>query len=199
VKNKGSTESLRPKDGNQNPFGSTDGENGDDIQRDSSDTPKSHENSFAGPQQSSSAAARQAAMGSRPPQKASSNPRPSPGAGLNRQSSYRTSLTQTRPSAAVIREQKPESLASAESLAPKYSTRNMIPVYYDSTVQSTFEEMVKFVSGSRNAMRKGKIAAKMAEMRRAAELEQDPDDDDDDDDESETPLGIVGLWVHHFY
>lgn len=47
----------------------------------------------------------------------------------------------------------------------------MIIVYYDSAVQTAFEELVKFVSGSRNAMRKGKMAAKMAEMRRAAELE----------------------------
>jgi hypothetical protein len=59
----------------------------------------------------------------------------------------------------------------------------MIIVYYDSAVQTAFEDLVKFVSGSRNAMRKGKMAAKMAEMRRAAELEVDADDDDDDDDD----------------
>jgi hypothetical protein len=58
----------------------------------------------------------------------------------------------------------------------------MIIVYYDSAVQTAFEDLVKFVSGSRNAMRKGKMAAKMAEMRRAAELEVDADEDDDDDD-----------------
>jgi hypothetical protein len=58
----------------------------------------------------------------------------------------------------------------------------MIIIYYDGAVQTAFEELVKFVSGSRNAMRKGKMAAKMAEMRRAAELEVDADDDDDDDE-----------------
>ena len=47
----------------------------------------------------------------------------------------------------------------------------MIIVYYDSAVQTAFEDLVKFVSGSRNSMRKGKMAAKMAEMKRAAELE----------------------------
>jgi len=59
----------------------------------------------------------------------------------------------------------------------------MIIIYYDGAVQTAFEELVKFVSGSRNAMRKGKMAAKMAEMRRAAELEVDADDDDDDKDD----------------
>jgi hypothetical protein len=54
----------------------------------------------------------------------------------------------------------------------------MIIVYYDSAVQTAFEELVKFVSTSRNSMRKGKMAAKMAEMRRAAELEVQADDDE---------------------
>jgi hypothetical protein len=63
-------------------------------------------------------------------------------------------------------------------MAPKYRTRSMIIVYYDSAVQTAFEDLVKFVSGNRNAMRKGKMAAKMTEMRRAAELEVDGDDDD---------------------
>ena len=47
----------------------------------------------------------------------------------------------------------------------------MVIVYYDSGVQTVFEEFVRFVSGSRNAMRKGKMAAKIEEMRRAAVLE----------------------------
>jgi len=55
----------------------------------------------------------------------------------------------------------------------------MIIVYYDSTVQNAFEEMVKFVSASRNALRKGKIAAKMAGMRRAAELEVEAEEAED--------------------
>jgi hypothetical protein len=188
LKNKGSTESLRPKDGNENPFSSNDEENGVDIPMNPFDTPKPQENSSVGLRPSSSAAARQAALGSPPPPKASSNPRPSPGAGLARQSSQPTPPTQSRPSAAVIRKRKTESLASAESLVPKYRTRSMIIVYYDSAVQTAFEDLVKFVSGSRNAMRKGKMAAKMAEMRRAAELEVDADDDDDDDEGLDTML-----------
>jgi hypothetical protein len=57
----------------------------------------------------------------------------------------------------------------------------MIIVYYDSAVQDAFEELVKLISASRNAMRKGKMAARMAEMRRMADLEIGDDSDDDDD------------------
>lgn len=59
----------------------------------------------------------------------------------------------------------------------------MIIVYYDSAVQTAFEDLVKFVSANRNAMRKGKMAAKMEEMKRAAELEMDGSDDEEDDGE----------------
>jgi hypothetical protein len=71
----------------------------------------------------------------------------------------------------AFRKRKTESLMSAEEQTPKYRTRSMIIVYYDSQVQLAFEELVKFISASRNAMRKGKMAARMADMRRLAELE----------------------------
>jgi hypothetical protein len=62
---------------------------------------------------------------------------------------------------------------------PKYRTRSMIIVYYDSQVQLAFEELVKFISASRNAMRKGKMAARMADMRRLAEMETAEDELED--------------------
>lgn len=168
LKNKGSTESLRPKDGeNENPFS-----NNDDIPDDALESSKAPGNGFA-----TAAGARAAAVITPPPLRASSNPQPSAGA-LTRQSAQPTPPTQAR---LGLRKRKTDSLASAESNAPKYRTRSMIIVYYDSAVQTAFEELVKFVSASRNTMRKGKMAAKMAEMRRAAELEVDNDDDDDDD------------------
>lgn len=74
---------------------------------------------------------------------------------------------------------------------PKYRTRSMIIVYYDSAVQSAFEELVKFVSGSRNAMRKGRMAAKMAEMRRAAELEVEADGESDGDEDGIPQLSTL--------
>ena len=65
----------------------------------------------------------------------------------------------------------------------------MIIVYYDSAVQTAFEELVKFVSGSRNAMRKGKMAAKMAEMRRAAELEVEADEESEGEQRNDMVTG----------
>jgi hypothetical protein len=52
----------------------------------------------------------------------------------------------------------------------------MIIVYYDSAVQTAFEDLVKFVSASRGDMWKGKKAAKMAEL----EVNIDEDNDDVD-------------------
>lgn len=60
----------------------------------------------------------------------------------------------------------------------------MIIVYYDSAVQIAFEELVKFISASRNAMRKGKMAARMTAMRKMADLEMDSSDDEESKDNS---------------
>jgi len=74
------------------------------------------------------------------------------------------------------RKRKTDSLASAESGKPKSRTRSMIIVYYDSAVQLVFEELVRHISASRNAMRKGKMAARMASMRKMAELGAEGDE-----------------------
>lgn len=81
----------------------------------------------------------------------------------------RTQISKKRAAAA-------ESMLSAEGVTPsKYRNRNLVMVYYDSYVQSFFEELVKFVSASRNLMRKAKMAAKVAQIKKMAELEV-PDD-----------------------
>lgn len=81
----------------------------------------------------------------------------------------RTQLSKKRAAAA-------ESMLSAEGATPsKYRNRNLVMVYYDSYVQSFFEELVKFVSASRNLMRKAKMAAKVAQIKKMADLEV-PDD-----------------------
>jgi hypothetical protein len=51
----------------------------------------------------------------------------------------------------------------------------MIIVYYDSYVQGVFDELVRFISSSRNLMRKAKMAAKVAQIKRMAELEMADD------------------------
>lgn len=171
VRNKGSTESLRPKDGDENPFG-----NSDDIPMNPFESPRSMQNGFHSTQRPSPATRAAVVTPPNPPQ-AIPNPKASPSA-LNRQSSHPTPNTKPRISPAVLRKRKTESLASGESIAPKYRTRSMIIVYYDSAVQTAFEELVKSVSLSRSTMRKGKMAAKMSEMRRAAELEVEGEEDD---------------------
>ncbi|KAK2627731.1 hypothetical protein QTJ16_002377 [Diplocarpon rosae] len=171
LKNKGSTESLRPKDGHENVFDAEDQENKDTIPLSPFDTPRSQDRLS----RANSAAAARAAVSTPSPSDANF---PSPRA-MARKPSQTTPVAQGRTSPAVLRNRKTGSVASGESVAPKYRTRSMIIVYYDSAVQAVFEELVKFVSGSRNSMRKGKMTAKMAEMRRAAELEIGDDDEND--------------------
>ncbi|KAA8570818.1 hypothetical protein EYC84_000210 [Monilinia fructicola] len=196
LRNKGSTESLRPKDGEES--SSPINETGNAIHTPIG-SPKLAQNeipSKARPNSPSTARAAAAAAleynQARPqPQSPKSplTPRASPNA-LTRQSSQPTPPTEPLPRVpAVLRKRKTESLASGNSQAPKYRTRSMIIVYYDSAVQTAFEELVKFVSGNRNAMRKGKMAAKMAEMRRAAEMEAEDESDDEAESEASKILG----------
>lgn len=100
---------------------------------------------------------------------------------IQRQANEVAAYAQKRARAVLRRRQKTESMMSGEGLVTTYRSRSMIIVYYDSYVQSFLEELVKFVSAQRNLMRKAKMAAKVAEIKRLAELEM-PDDEDDDDE-----------------
>jgi hypothetical protein len=68
----------------------------------------------------------------------------------------------------------------------------MIIVYYDSYVQSFFEELVKFVSASRNMMRKAKMAAKVAQIKRQAELDSADGEDEEQDTGNDQGLQVGG-------
>ncbi|KFY22465.1 hypothetical protein V493_06578 [Pseudogymnoascus sp. VKM F-4281 (FW-2241)] len=92
----------------------------------------------------------------------------------------------------VLRKRKTESLASAESGKPKHRTRSMIIVYYDSAVQSDFETLVKYISASRNSMRKGKMAQRMASMRMRADLEAMNDEPQAELEVDSTPAAAAG-------
>ncbi|KAF4512745.1 hypothetical protein G6O67_000089 [Ophiocordyceps sinensis] len=74
------------------------------------------------------------------------------------------------------------SIISAEGAPPTYRTRSMIIVYYDSYVQGFFDELVRFTSSSRNLLRKARMAAKVAQIKRLAELEMQDDDNGSGDD-----------------
>jgi hypothetical protein len=91
-------------------------------------------------------------------------------------------VAQARARAQVRKRHRSQSIMSVEGNPGAYRSRTMIIVYYDSFVQSFFEELVKFVSASRNLMRKAKMAAKVAHIKRLAELETPAADDDDDED-----------------
>ncbi|KAM0275949.1 hypothetical protein ACHAQH_007250 [Verticillium albo-atrum] len=153
IKNRGSTESLKLKD-----VADADISPMADKARDTRETtPPREENKEAG----------------HPPSPNGSN---TPSA-IQRQTQQAVAVAQARARAQVKKRHRPESITSADNAPAKYRTRTMIIVYYDSYVQSFFEELVKFVSASRNLMRKAKMAAKVAQIRRLAEL-QSPEDDD---------------------
>ncbi|GKT45279.1 uncharacterized protein ColSpa_05460 [Colletotrichum spaethianum] len=97
---------------------------------------------------------------------------------LKKQTRQAMALAQARARAVVEKRPRPDSVMSTEEDAPaKYRSRKLVLVYYDSYVESFFEELVKFVSASRNLMRKAKMAAKVATIRRLAEREQPEEDD----------------------
>lgn len=51
------------------------------------------------------------------------------------------------------------SKASVISGQPRYRTKSMVVVYYDSAVQESFESLFRSIAGARNSLRKGKTSA----------------------------------------
>ncbi|KAK0750949.1 hypothetical protein B0T18DRAFT_318982 [Schizothecium vesticola] len=149
VRNKGSTESLRPQD------------EPEACPRDATPQPE---------------APKPVAEGELP----SVNPADPPSPTAVAQTNQARAAGQARARAILRKRQRSDSIVSAEGAAPKFRTRSMIIVYYDSYVQLFFEDLVKFVSASRNMMRKAKMAAKVAQIKRLAELEM-PDESDEEE------------------
>ncbi|KAK0712254.1 hypothetical protein B0T21DRAFT_75240 [Apiosordaria backusii] len=171
IRNKGSTESLRPRD-----------------------EPEAHPRE-ATPQpqlETHGDATRDAAVAKtgtdQPPSSPSDSHSPS---AIQRQENKVRAAGQARARATLGKRQRTDSVISANGGPPKYRSRTMIIVYYDSYVQIFFEELVKFVSTSRNMMRKAKMAAKVAQIKRLAELET-PEDDDEDEKKDGAPASGNG-------
>ncbi|KAK3900589.1 hypothetical protein C8A05DRAFT_17118 [Staphylotrichum tortipilum] len=169
VRNKGSTESLKARD-------EPEAHPTDPIESDAADNAADTDAAAA----AGAAAAKANAEQQQPAAPASPSHSQSPSA-LQRQASQMRAAGQARARATLRKRQRSDSVISADGAAPKYRTRSMIIVYYDSYVQMFFEELVKFVSASRNMMRKAKMAAKVAKIKRLAELESPTDDDDAED------------------
>ncbi|KAK3390319.1 hypothetical protein B0H63DRAFT_111182 [Podospora didyma] len=167
IRNKGSTESLRPCD------------EPEAHPREATPQPEAETNvAVVAAAADGAADAVAAASGDRPPSSPAEAQSPS---AIQRQTNLVRAAGQARARATLRKRQRTDSMISAEGFVPKYRTRSMILVYYDSYVQIFFEELVKFVSASRNMMRKAKMAAKVAQIKRLAELEMPSDDDDNDD------------------
>ncbi|CAK7231989.1 hypothetical protein SBRCBS47491_008117 [Sporothrix bragantina] len=164
VRNKGSTESLKPQDEGA-AWKDDEAAVAAEVAAELRGSPEGGQQSQ---QQSTTTAVTATATATSPT---------SPGAGelaklaLQKQTTQVADLAQARVRATLRkRTKRSDSIVSAEGV-PKYRTRSMIIVYYDSYVQSFFEELVKFVSAQRNLMRKAKMAAKVAHIKRMAELE----------------------------
>ncbi|KAK3994908.1 hypothetical protein QBC44DRAFT_36110 [Cladorrhinum sp. PSN332] len=178
IRNKGSTESLRPRD------------EPEAHPRESTPLPEPSPDTVAATAEAAAAGA--AAAKARTEQQAPSSPTKShsPSA-VQRQTNQVRAAGQARARATIQKRRRTDSVISAEGAAPKYRSRSMIIVYYDSYVQIFFEELVKFVSASRNMMRKAKMAAKVAQIKKLAELEA-PEDEEEDKNGTNGPLLASG-------
>ncbi|KAF4336597.1 hypothetical protein FBEOM_9527 [Fusarium beomiforme] len=103
---------------------------------------------------------------------------PSPASIRQQQEIIKTA--QARARAQVRKKPKSPSMMSNEDAPAAYRTRSMIIVYYDSYVQSFFDDLVRFVSSSRNLMRKAKMAARVAQIKKLAEQDVSEDGNNDD-------------------
>lgn len=175
LKNKGSTESLKPKEND-----------GAALPSDSPKVDGPHDGPAATATPAAPATSMTTARAQEPAQQSAQQPADSPSSpvsdtrtpsAIQRQKKEVVAMAQRRARATLRKRQKSGSMVSAEGALPSYRSRSMIIVYYDSYVQSFFEELVKFVSASRNLMRKAKMAAKVAEIKRMAELEMPSDGD----------------------
>ncbi|KAM0252184.1 hypothetical protein ACHAP5_001165 [Fusarium lateritium] len=156
LRNKGSTESLKPKDDPPVVYAETPAN--EDILEDST-----------------------AENAAKTPVKTSETPKaytPSPGSIRKQQEVIKTA--QARARAQVRKKPKSPSMMSNEDTPAAYRTRTMIIVYYDSYVQGFFDELVRFVSSSRNLMRKAKMAARVAQIKKLAEQDVSEDGNNDD-------------------
>ncbi|KAK4189298.1 hypothetical protein QBC35DRAFT_149687 [Podospora australis] len=185
IRNKGSTESLKPRDEPEahpgreaTPRPALDGADPNAITTDTA--------AAAAAAAAAGAAAAKANTDQSPSSPSDSH---SPSA-VARQTNQVRAAGQARARATLRKRQRTDSVLSANGNTPKYRTRSMIIVYYDSYVQTFFEDLVKFVSASRNMMRKAKMAAKVAQIKRLAELET-PDDEDDEGDNKDGPLAAI--------
>ncbi|RTE68677.1 hypothetical protein BHE90_016944 [Fusarium euwallaceae] len=109
---------------------------------------------------------------------------PSPESIQHQQEIIETARARAR--AQVKKKPKSPSMKSNEDAPQAYRTRSLITVFYDSFVQGFFNELVRFVSSSRNLLRKAKMAARVAQIKKLAE--QDPSENGSNGEDELSPL-----------
>ncbi|KAL7904511.1 hypothetical protein GGI35DRAFT_198684 [Trichoderma velutinum] len=107
---------------------------------------------------------------------------PSPAAGKRPASSKSATDANGIPSSRVVQKNRMTSICSADGPRQTYRTRNRTP-YYDSYVQGFFDDLVRFISSIGNLMRSAKREAKVAQLKKLAEMEV-PDEDSAGDDKA---------------
>lgn len=75
-------------------------------------------------------------------------------------------MTQSDALRLAQRKRKTASALSDLSGPPRFRSRGMVVVYYDGETQKQFEKLVRAIGGSRNALRKGKMSAKVDSLSR---------------------------------
>ena len=173
MRNKGSTESLKPKDDGPANFA------GDPM--DTSSVTRIEET----PEDTVDAATKQSAPTQTGQDSVAAHTSPS-AAAVARQAQDAVIASQNRARQVPQKRQRPSSVLSGDGQLPAYRTRTQIIVYYDSYVQGFFDDLVRFVSASRNLLRKAKMAAKVAHIKKLAEMET-PEGGDGSDEEMSLP------------
>ncbi|KAG5920553.1 hypothetical protein E4U61_007700 [Claviceps capensis] len=158
LRNKGSSESLKPK--NESPIHSP-----IHCDPESASTSRQHRPKRPIPPRTPSAHSKEAHRPVSPP------PLGSDGQAALHQQARDPVASKNYALAQAKKKRRPSSVMTADNVDAARRTRSMIIVYYDSYVQRFFDDLVRFVSSSRNLMRKAKMAAKVAQIKRMAELE----------------------------
>uniref|UniRef100_L2FNJ8 Uncharacterized protein n=1 Tax=Colletotrichum fructicola (strain Nara gc5) TaxID=1213859 RepID=L2FNJ8_COLFN len=158
LRNRGSTESLKQKD----EYADATPAPVDETPATKSDTPEV----ASAPQDKEKTAANPSTPSSETP------------SALQQQTQNAFTQAQAYARAEVKKRVRTASVMSGEDNQSRYRSKTQVTVFYDEFVEKFFEDLVKFVSASRNMMRKAKMAAKVASIRRMAELEHGDEDDD---------------------
>lgn len=84
-----------------------------------------------------------------------------------------TTLATSQPPTSPLKRKAPDgdNWSLRSSKMPKDNSEDQPPVYYDSVTQAFFGDLIRYMSGCRNDMRRAEMDAKVAEIKRMAEYD----------------------------